>query len=202
MEASSAEGVMVIPGHLISVPHLQASARTMQQQRQQQQQQQQQAKAAAGSTGCNDDLQQLQDQQQAELAPSPYFRVSFVSVGPEAIKEGIKRLGRAVAAISSSSSVEPAKLDDEIMSAADQGIGHSNTVASHESEKEHERCATATAAEKPAAAAPLAVADVNTGSAASAAQFVAAAAASAAAAAAASYGKGGVSLVSGVRVWR
>jgi hypothetical protein len=209
IEAASSEGVMVIPGHLISVPHLEAAARSRQQQ---QQQQQQQRKAADNSSLVSStDLQQLQDQQQQQqqqaeqLAPSPYFRVSFVSVGPDAIKEGIKRLAKAIAAISSSSSsVNVAAANQE--GECTQVLQERSDTVEREAEQELSNTAAADADVDLVAAAPLVAADavdvVSAGSAASAAQLVAAAAASAAAAAAASYGKGGVSLVAGVRVWR
>ncbi|KAF6254738.1 pyridoxal phosphate-dependent transferase [Scenedesmus sp. NREL 46B-D3] len=195
IEASSAQGVMVIPGHLISVPHLEAAAR----QRQQQQQQRQNAAVLAAAAACGVvQKQQLQAEQQQELAPSPYFRVSFVSVGPEAVEEGLKRLSRAIAAVSSSSSSSINGTEDASVfvttAAADKVNDQAPAVGVQENAVEQGCCQVS---DEAGAAAPLTAADASTGSAASAAQLVAAAAASAAAAAAASYGKGGVSMMAG-----
>lgn len=101
IEAAAAAQVMVIPGHLISVTHLQAAAN-----KRFSQLQQQCCSCSSSSSSRNVDLQQQQQQQLwvDEIPPSPYFRVSFVSVGPEILKEGFARLAAAIRCCSSSSS--------------------------------------------------------------------------------------------------
>lgn len=93
VEYAAAERVMVVPGHLLSVSHLQAAAVDSSRQKQHEQpsqrqdhtegsaQQQQRQEVAVGSTA----------------AACAYFRVSFASVqSEEAIREGFARLGQAL----------------------------------------------------------------------------------------------------------
>lgn len=118
--ASAAEGVMIIPGHLISVTHLEAAAKQRQleklQARARKQQQQQdngleqcscqvakanQLAAAAVNGNATSCIVVQQCCFDKPLAPSPYFRLSFVSVGPAAIQEGVARLRKAIIACNS-----------------------------------------------------------------------------------------------------
>eukprot|EP00879_Flechtneria_rotunda_P000651 GHRR01000765.1.p1 GENE.GHRR01000765.1~~GHRR01000765.1.p1 ORF type:complete len:584 (+),score=193.54 GHRR01000765.1:499-2250(+) len=127
VEAAAAENVMVIPGHLVSVAHLQAAFHQKQRLYRQQRRQQQHSRRAAEHYHQHHQQQQQPDHDQlghelsdavaddswqqavhgldtsvarAEVAPSPYFRVSFVTVGPEAVQEGFARLRRAVVSCS------------------------------------------------------------------------------------------------------
>ncbi len=83
VEYAAAEKVMIIPGYLSSVAHLQAAAVQLRQQQQHLHQEQPQ--------------QKQQEEGSAVMNRCPYFRVSFASVqSVEAIKEGFARLGEAL----------------------------------------------------------------------------------------------------------
>jgi hypothetical protein len=124
VDAAAAEKVMVVPGHLISVKHLQAAfarkmqlhdlanqERRLQVQRKQEsvvKQVQQQLHVATGAAAacCNSaDEEQLEVDIAAQAAVEAgedeaeicsYFRVSFVSVGPEQLRQGFARLKLAI----------------------------------------------------------------------------------------------------------
>jgi hypothetical protein len=101
IEAAAAAGVMVVPGHVISVRHLEA-AHAQRRRVVQLQKQQQHALALALAAG-------QAAAAAAPLAPPlavapwapepcPHFRVSFASASPEALAEGFKRLRAAILA--------------------------------------------------------------------------------------------------------
>lgn len=119
VDAAAAEKVMVVPGHLISVKHLQAAfARKMQlheqanqrrlevqQQREQSvvKQVQQQLQLAASSAEADEVQLEVDIAAQAAVEAGEnedeicsYFRVSFVSVGPEQLRQGFARLKLAI----------------------------------------------------------------------------------------------------------
>ena len=81
MDFGARSGVMVVPGHVLSVPHLQAAA------------------ALRRGEDCAEDCDALVSKANA---PCPYFRVSFSSVGSnEEIVEGFVRLRKAILALKS-----------------------------------------------------------------------------------------------------
>jgi hypothetical protein len=89
MEAAAAEGVMIIPGHLISVPHLLATTTT--------------ADTHAANNNSNNKggvgTPVPGQAAGAALDPCPFFRVSFATVGVNDMMEGFARLRRAILAV-------------------------------------------------------------------------------------------------------
>jgi len=84
LQAGAEHKVLVVPGYLASAQHLQILAAQQQQEQQHppaQQQQQQHVELSA---------------RLSELPVCPFFRVSFASVGPEAMLEGFARLRAAI----------------------------------------------------------------------------------------------------------
>lgn len=107
LEFGSAEKVMIVPGHLASVPHLAAAAKELKQQQHHHQENGLQEHPQQNGSIHHQQQDHLEEQKEQKIQAvktvadegntCPYFRVSFASVQSEdALREGFARLGRAL----------------------------------------------------------------------------------------------------------